>query len=71
MEEYVAVFARTSTGRSGYAPDLPGLGVTGESYKSAEQLLCAGIASHGEGLLEDGGAVPKPAGRVVWMPISA
>ena len=29
MKEYTAIFEKTSTGWSAYAPDLPGLGVAG------------------------------------------
>jgi len=71
MKEYAVVFEKTSTGWSAYVPDLPGLGVTGATFESTEQLIREGIEFHIEGLLADGEAVPEPTTRVAKMPISA
>ena len=71
MKEYAVVFERTSTGWSAYAPDLPGLGVTGATFEETEQLIREGILFHIEGLVADGDAVPEPTARVAKMPIPA
>jgi predicted RNase H-like HicB family nuclease len=71
MQEYAVIFEQTSTGWSGYAPDLPGLGVAGPTCEATEQLIRDGIAFHIEGLLRDGEPVPEPTTRVARMPISA
>ncbi len=71
MKDYAVVYEQASTGWSAYAPDLPGLGVTGSTFESAEQLIREGIAFHTEGLLADGYPVPEPTTRVARMPISA
>jgi len=71
MREYAVVFEKTSTGWSAYAPDLPGLGVAGETYEATEQLIREGIKFHIEGLIADGEAVPEATTRVAQLPISA
>jgi predicted RNase H-like HicB family nuclease len=71
MKEYAAVFEKTSTGWSAYAPDLPGLGVAAETIEEAEQLLREGIEIHIEGLREDGLPIPEPSTRVMRMAIPA
>jgi predicted RNase H-like HicB family nuclease len=71
MKEYAVVFEKTPTGWSAYAPDLPGLGVAGETYNETEDLLPEGIAFHIEGLVADGDPVPEPSARVMTLPISA
>jgi predicted RNase H-like HicB family nuclease len=71
MKEYAAIFEKTSTGWSAYAPDLPGLGVAGPTYEATEQLIREGIAFHIEGLLRDGEPVPESTTRVARMAIPA
>jgi predicted RNase H-like HicB family nuclease len=71
MKEYAVVFEQTLTGWSAYAPDLPGLGVTGSTFEATEQLIREGIAFHIEGLRADGELIPEPTTRVARMPISA
>ena len=71
MREYGVVFEKTSTGWSAYAPDLPGLGVAGSTYRETEDLIREGIEFHVEGLRVDGDAVPEPLARVMTLPISA
>jgi predicted RNase H-like HicB family nuclease len=71
MKEYAAVFEKTSSGWSAYAPDLPGLGVAAATFEEAEQLLREGIELHLEGMREDGLPIPEASTRVMRMPISA
>jgi predicted RNase H-like HicB family nuclease len=59
--EYLVIFEPgTDGGWSAYVPDLPGLGVVGESREEADQLIREGIAIHIAGLREDGLPVPEP-----------
>jgi predicted RNase H-like HicB family nuclease len=61
MREYLVIFERGNDGGWGaYAPDLPGLGVVGDSREDAEQLIREGIAIHIAGLREDGLPIPEP-----------
>ncbi len=45
----------------GYAPGLPGVGVTGDTKEKARQLLTETIAFHLEGLHADGLPTPQPS----------
>jgi predicted RNase H-like HicB family nuclease len=69
--KFAAVFEVTETGWSAYTPDLPGLGVAGESIEETEQLMREGIEFHIEGLRADGEPVPEPTTRVTEIPIPA
>jgi predicted RNase H-like HicB family nuclease len=60
MSEYLVIYERSETGWGAYCPDLPGLGVVGETREEAEQLISEGIAIHIEGLRESGEPVPEP-----------
>ena len=46
-------------GWSAYAPDLPGLGVAGETRAEVEILIRDGIRIHFAGLIEDGLPLPQ------------
>ncbi len=70
MSEYAAVFEKILTGWSAYVPQLPGLGVAGETYSATEQLIREGIDFHIEGLRADGDPVPEPLARVMTLAIS-
>jgi predicted RNase H-like HicB family nuclease len=61
MREYLVIFEPANDGGWGaYAPDLPGLGVVGDTREDAEQLIREGIALHIAGLREDGLPIPEP-----------
>ena len=62
MREYLVIFEQGKDGGWGaYAPDLPGLGVVGDSREDAEQLIREGIAIHIAGLREDNLPIPEPS----------
>jgi predicted RNase H-like HicB family nuclease len=71
MKEYAVVFEKTETGWSAYAPDLPGLGVAGDTFEETEQLMREGIEFHIEGLRADGEPVPEPTTRVGEIAVPA
>ncbi len=71
MMEFAVVFEKTSNGWSGYAPDLPGLGVAGATIEETEQLLRDGIELHIEGMREDGLPIPEPSTQVMRLAIPA
>ena len=70
MRKYLIIFEKTATGYGAYAPDLPGLGVTGRTKDEAEQLIYEGIKFHIEALLEEGLKVPEPIteGEMLLIP---
>ena len=69
--EYAVVIEKTPSGWSAYAPDLPGLGVAGETFGETERLIHNGIEYHIEALREDGLRIPEPEARVLTMVVSA
>ncbi|HEY1805421.1 MAG TPA: type II toxin-antitoxin system HicB family antitoxin [Terracidiphilus sp.] len=71
MKEYAAVFERTSTGWSAYAPDLPGLGVAAKTLPQTRKLLREAIEMHIAGMVEDGLPIPKPQTQVMLLTIPA
>ena len=71
MSEYLVIYERTENGWGAYCPDLPGLGVVGDTREEVERLISEGIAIHIEGLREHGDPVPEPtstAGTVAYIP---
>lgn len=59
--EYLVVYEQSKDGWGAYVPDLPGLGVVGDTLEETEQLITDGIALHVEALKAHGYPVPKPA----------
>lgn len=60
MSEYLVIYEQTATGWGAYCPDLPGLGVAGETRAEAQRLIREGIDLHLASLREHGEPVPRP-----------
>jgi predicted RNase H-like HicB family nuclease len=60
MSEYVVIYEHSPTGWSAYCPDLPGLGVAGDTREEVDRLIREGIGLHIESLREHGDPVPGP-----------
>ncbi len=59
---YAIVLEQADDGGWGaYAPDVPGLGVVGDSRDDALNLIAEGIVFHFEGLREHGDEIPLPS----------
>ncbi len=72
MREYLVIYERAADGGWGaYAPDLPGLGVIGDTLEETEELIRDGIALHLAGLTEDGLPIPEPITRAERVAIPA
>ncbi len=72
MREYTVIYEATNDGGWGaYAPDLPGLGVVGDTFEEAEQLIRDGISIHIAGLLEDGLPIPEPTTLAARVAVAA
>ena len=56
---YVVVFEKTETGYSAYAPDLPGLGVAGDTRAEVEQLIREGVEVYLEEISLRGMSIPQ------------
>jgi predicted RNase H-like HicB family nuclease len=56
-----------SSNYSAWSPDLPGCVATGDTVEEVEREMRAAIALHLEGIVEDGGEIPKPSGPGVYV----
>lgn len=68
---YAIVIERSETGYGAYAPDLPGVGVTGDSIEEVKRLIREAINFHIEGLQEDGLPAPKPTSITDYIETAA
>jgi predicted RNase H-like HicB family nuclease len=72
MRDYLVSYESGDDGGWGaYAPDLPGLGLVGDSFEEAEELSRDGIAIHIAGLKEFGYPVPEPKTLAPWVAVAA
>jgi predicted RNase H-like HicB family nuclease len=60
MSEYLVVIEQQGEAWGAYCPDLPGVGVVGDSRDEAERLIRETIAFHLNGLREAGEPIPEP-----------
>lgn len=60
MSAYLVVIERDGESWGAYCPDLPGVGVAGNSRDEVENLVREAIVLHVEGLREAGDPVPPP-----------
>ncbi len=73
MSEYLVVIEHEGGSWGAYCPDLPGLGVVGESSDELEQLIREAIAFHLDGLRAAGDPIPAPsavATALVEIPVA-
>lgn len=61
MSEYLAVIEHEGNSWGAFCPDLPGVGVVGDSREEVELLIGEAITLHLEGLRRDGEPVPPPS----------
>ena len=60
MSEYLVVIEHEGESWGAYCPDLPGVGVVGDTREQVEQLIREAISLHLEGLRAAGEPVPEP-----------
>jgi predicted RNase H-like HicB family nuclease len=58
---YAVIIERSQTGYGAYAPELPGVGVVGDSIEEVERLVREAIALHLDSLRAHGEPVPPPS----------
>ncbi len=68
---YPIIIEKTESGYGAYAPDLPGLGVVGDTQEEVLALIRKGIDLHIDGLRADGLPVPEPAVAVDFVDTAA
>lgn len=69
--KYAIVIEKSETGYGAYAPDLPGVGVVGDSADEVRRLIREAIALHIEGLRADGQPIPEPSIEIDYVETSA
>jgi predicted RNase H-like HicB family nuclease len=67
--KYLIVYEKSATGWGAYAPDLPGLGVAGETLEEVKQLIREAIEFHLEGMHQHGDAIPVPAATTEYITV--
>jgi predicted RNase H-like HicB family nuclease len=60
MNEYLVVIEHEGDSWGAYCPDLPGVGVVGDSREEVEQLIRDAVSFHLEGLRRSGDPIPEP-----------
>jgi len=58
---YAVIIERSSTGYGAYTPELPGVGVVGDSIEEVERLIREAVTLHLESLREHGEPIPPPS----------
>ena len=61
MTEFLVVIEQEGDAWGAFCPDLPGVGVAGDSRAEVEQLVREAVAFHLEGLRRAGEPIPKPS----------
>ena len=61
MTEYLVVIEREGEAWGAFCPDLPGVGVVGDTREEVESLVRDAVAFHLEGLRRAGEPIPKPS----------
>jgi predicted RNase H-like HicB family nuclease len=70
MSEYLVVIEHEGDSWGAYCPDLPGIGVVGDSREEVERLIREAVAFHIEGLRADGEAVPEPVAQALRVDVA-
>lgn len=60
MNEYLVVIEREGVSWGAYCPDLPGVGVVGDSREQVEQLIRETITLHVDAMRKGGEPIPPP-----------
>lgn len=66
---YLIVYEKSSNGWGAYAPDLPGLGVVGQTLEETKQLIREAIEFHREGRREQGDSIPAPCSETEYITV--
>ena len=61
MSDYLVVIEQEGLAWGAYCPDLPGVGVAGETREEVERLVREAIDLHLDALRRSGESIPAPA----------
>jgi predicted RNase H-like HicB family nuclease len=71
MSKYAVIYEQGPASWGAYCPDLPGLGVVGDTRDEVERLIREGVALHIENLREHDDPVPEPISSVGTVEVVA
>jgi predicted RNase H-like HicB family nuclease len=60
VSEYLVIFEHEGESWGAYCPDLPGLGVVGDTREEVDRLIRDAIGLHLDGLRDAGEPIPPP-----------
>ena len=64
---YLIVYEKSQSGWGAYAPDLPGLGVAGQTLDEVKELIREALAFHLEGMRKHGDPIPAPSATTEYI----
>jgi predicted RNase H-like HicB family nuclease len=67
--KYLVIYERSSTGWGAYAPDLPGLGVAGETLDEVKDLIREAMEFHVDGMRKHGDPIPDPSATTEYITV--
>ena len=71
MSRYLVIIEESTTGFSGFLPDLPGCIATGSTRDDVEKAMKEGVEFHLETLRESGEPVPPPRSTATYVEVAA
>lgn len=67
--KYLVIYEKSDSGWGAYAPDLPGLGVAGETLEEARELIREAMEFHLEGMRLHGDEIPAPSATTEYITV--
>ena len=67
--KYLVIYEKSETGWGAYAPDLPGLGVAGNTLAEVKSLIREAIEFHLEGMRQQGDPIPSPSATTEYISV--
>jgi predicted RNase H-like HicB family nuclease len=67
--KYLVIYEKSESGWGAFAPDLPGLGVAGETLDEVKDLIREAIEFHLEGMRQNGDPIPSPTAMTEYITV--
>jgi predicted RNase H-like HicB family nuclease len=67
--KYLVIYEKSETGWGAYAPDLPGLGVAGNTLDEVKELIREAMEFHLEGMRQQGETIPVPSATTEYITV--
>jgi predicted RNase H-like HicB family nuclease len=67
--KYLVIYEKSANGWGAYAPDLPGLGVAGNTKEEVRDLIREAVELHLEGMRQNGESIPEPAATTEFITV--